>query len=147
MGRDLGDLDRAVMCSKVREQISASLDGETPGELSPEQARHLMVCRGCGDFGQRVAALSRQLRLHVFESTPDLSEQILRRISAEAPTTLATRTTQHRRVGRAPRTTRWAAAVIPLGLALSGLTSSAFAQARVLPTHPVTSCTASLGRH
>ncbi|MGA2529686.1 MAG: zf-HC2 domain-containing protein [Acidimicrobiales bacterium] len=147
MMRDLGDGDQAALCSTVREYISASLDGEATDELSLEAARHLSSCRGCRDFEQTAAVLTRQLRIHVLEATPDLSEEILRKISAKACTTAPIRPARRRRAARPSWPTRWAAAVVPLALALSGLSSSAFAHPRIVPTHPPTSCTAALRHH
>jgi len=136
----------AALCEQVREHISAGLDGEETSELSPVELRHFMDCTGCRNFEQGAGLVSRQLRIRVLEPAPDFSKQILERISAEVPFPMAAHSVRKRRSGTAHRVTGWAAAVIPLGLALSGFTSSAFAQPRVTPTHPVASCTAGLSR-
>jgi predicted anti-sigma-YlaC factor YlaD len=147
MPRDLGDRDHAAMCSTVREHISAFLDGEATDELSLNAARHLSSCRDCREFEQGAAAVTRQLRVHLLEQTPDLREQILRLISAEAGHGPAPRPTGRRRAAGSLWPTRRAAAVIPLALALSGLSSSSFAHSRIVPSHPATACTAALGHH
>jgi predicted anti-sigma-YlaC factor YlaD len=138
--------NRASLCEQVREHISAGLDGEETSELSPVEITHFMGCEGWRNFEQGASLVTRQVRIHVLEPAPDLSKQILERISAEIPVRTTTHSAPRRRSVTAPRVAGWAAAVIPLGLALSGFTSSAFAQPRVLPTHPAASCTAGLSR-
>ncbi len=139
--------ESAATCSRLREHISAGIDGEATSEFSSRERQHLEVCRACNDFEQRAAVVTRQLRIRILDPVPDLSDKILRLISAEAHPAIPVRPTRQRRVGPAPRIARWAAAVIPLALALSGFSSSAFAETHVAPTHPVTSCTVGLARH
>ena len=95
---------------------------------------------------QRGALLTRQLRIRLLDPVPDLSRAILERLSTEPPPPLLIRAGRRRAIGAPRRLTRWAVAVVPLGLAFSGFASSAFANPRVVPTHPVTSCTAALAR-
>ena len=129
---------RGRVCDRVREQISALLDGEDDSELAPVDACHLLACPECGQFQQLVPALNRQLRVSALQPLPDLTESILEQlVPLRAP----------RRRDRAPLLARWAAVAVPIGLALSGLTSGSFAPPRVQPTHPVTRCTALLNRN
>lgn len=136
--------EAATICRHVREHISANLDGEASDALGPEAASHLVSCGACREFEENAASVTRQLRLRLLEPAPDLCEQILARIEAEPPT-MARRSRRRRQV-RAPSMARWAAALVPLALATSGLASNAFAATHVVPTCPVTTCTAAL-RH
>jgi predicted anti-sigma-YlaC factor YlaD len=139
--------ESAATCSRLREHISAGIDGEVTSELSTREVRHLEVCRACNDFEQRAAVVTRQLRIRILEPVPDLGDQILSHISAEVHHPMPAHPPRQRRAGRVPPMTRWAAAMIPLALAVSGFSSSAFAESHVAPTHPVTSCTVGLARH
>lgn len=122
-------------CEKAREYVSALLDREDPPELTPLEARHLVICPGCRRFQETVPALTRHLRLSVLQPVPDLTESILGRLP---------RPTAIQRHSRTPLAARWAAVAVPIGLALSGLSSGSFARPRLQPTHPVTRCTAGL---
>lgn len=146
MSGDKGHRDHDARCIEVRENLSAVFDGEAPSELSPRCLQHLVACGACREFEQRGALLTRQLRIRLLDPVPDLSRAILERLSTEPPPPLLIRAGRRRAIGTPRRLTRWAVAVVPLGLAFSGFASSAFANPRVVPTHPVTSCTAALAR-
>jgi predicted anti-sigma-YlaC factor YlaD len=139
--------ERTVSCAKVRELLSAALDGEGPAELPAAAARHLTTCVACREFEDKTAVLTRQLRIRALESIPDLTGEILRRIAEVEP--IATPIVVEERRWTAPTTamTRWALAIVPLGLALSSLASGAFTKPHIVPSRPVTPCTASLAHY
>jgi predicted anti-sigma-YlaC factor YlaD len=146
MSRWPPNLERRLTCRQVREQLSAALDGEAPGLLGREATHHLAGCGACREFEGRAASVTRQLRLRLLEPAPDLCDQILRRIALEPGAPDLSPASRRRRRLPARRTARWAAALVPLAIATSGFASSAFATTRVVPTRPVTACTAALHR-
>lgn len=136
----------AVPCAVVREHLSAALDGEERGGPWPGMPEHLEACGACREFEERAAALTRQLRVRLLEEVPDLTGDILERVLAEATYGTSTRPAHHWPIASSAGLTRWALAIIPLGLALSSLASGAFSKPHIVPSHPVTPCTVSLVR-
>ena len=115
--------------------------------VSTRELRHFEVLPGL----QRLRAARRRCDPSATYPHPRagarLGNQILSHISAEVHHPMPAHPARQRRAGRVPPMTRWAAAMIPLALAVSGFSSSAFAETHVAPTHPVTSCTVGLARH
>jgi predicted anti-sigma-YlaC factor YlaD len=138
--------ERTVSCTDVREHLSARLDREEPSELPGWMAEHLEDCAACREFDERGAVLTRQLRIHALEAVPDLTARIIGRVGADSNAGAAVAGENRRRVAATPGLTRWALAIVPLGLAVSSLASGAFAEPRIIPSHPVTPCIVSLVR-
>lgn len=67
-------------CDRVREAISATLDGEEPGVDAAVLDRHLRSCFGCRQWQLDATDLTRAVRLRPAELIPDLSSPILRAI-------------------------------------------------------------------
>src|SRR3984957_10929177 len=143
-------------CRSVRRLLSGALDGEV---IAPRRAAsvasHLMKCSGCRDFDARTVTLTRHLRISALEPVPDLSDRILAGIgvvSTSQGLEVVDRTPAHSlsvlRVGSTPGLMRWSAAVLVLAVGLSSLASGAMGHTHIVPSHPVTPCTASLAhRH
>jgi predicted anti-sigma-YlaC factor YlaD len=134
-------------CRRVREHLSAAIDGEVSDEMPGALARHLRDCADCRRFEQGAMAVSRHLRISVLEPVPDLTGPILESIAALSQVTAEVRDPHRRGVRAAPRLARWAVAVVPLGLAVSSLASGAIATPHVVPSHPPTRCTVALVHH
>ncbi len=126
-----------ISCAEVREHLSAARDEEDPGDVPAIVVAHLADCVECRTFEHDIIVLTRHLRIRALEPIPDLSRKIMMRI---APIGSGARPTLKPRVG----VTRWVVALVPLGLVVSSLTSGAFAQSQVTPSHPVTRCTQGL---
>lgn len=62
----------SMSCELWWEAISASLDGELPGDEQSALDAHLARCERCADRRRRAERLHRRLRLHTAPSVPDL---------------------------------------------------------------------------
>jgi predicted anti-sigma-YlaC factor YlaD len=77
-----------MTCTRIREAISADLDGE---ELPLEREllhRHLATCGACRDYEASLVALHRRSRIGLSPEVPDLTSRVLLAIdqqSAPAP--------------------------------------------------------------
>lgn len=64
-------------CDRVRDAISATLDGEDPGLDQTAVDAHVRGCPACGDFAVGAQALNRSVRVRPAEAVPDLTAAIL----------------------------------------------------------------------
>jgi predicted anti-sigma-YlaC factor YlaD len=71
-------------CARVREALSARIDGEQPGLDEPSITTHLERCGACRAFEARLAATGRSLRVSPAPEVPDLTAPILQAITADA---------------------------------------------------------------
>lgn len=133
-------------CTEVREHLSAALDGEARDGLPSGVPEHLGGCGACREFDKRAGALTRQLRVRSLEEVPNLTGRILERVGTEANYGTSAHLAHHRPVASGAGLTRWALAIIPLGLALSSLASGVFSEPHIVPSHPVSPCTVALVR-
>jgi predicted anti-sigma-YlaC factor YlaD len=75
-----------MSCTRVRDAISARLDGEDPS-LDPAIVEdHLATCPGCRAFAADAERLHRTLRLTPAPEIPDLAPRVLVAIGAESGT-------------------------------------------------------------
>ncbi|MGH8867012.1 MAG: zf-HC2 domain-containing protein [Actinomycetes bacterium] len=74
-----------MSCSRYRKALSARVDGEDPG-LDPEELEeHLVRCAGCRMWEATAAEVTRHARLQDAPVVPDLTDQIVAAVRAEAP--------------------------------------------------------------
>ena len=133
-------------CAMVQESISATIDGEDSPIPRAALDGHLATCARCRPFAARACDLSKRLRLTTAEAIPDLSSGILAALLVESPGRRRRRVLVPSAI-RAPRPRRasqWAAAVVPLGLAVPALAHGLFTHPAVDPSHLATPCTAAL---
>jgi len=64
-------------CSDCQEALSARSDGELSDLEQQLVDAHVSACAACREFGERVDALNRSLRVRPAESIPDLSAAIM----------------------------------------------------------------------
>jgi predicted anti-sigma-YlaC factor YlaD len=64
-------------CATCRESLSARIDGEAEPVLAALVDEHVRACASCRTWRDRVADLSRSLRVRAAVSVPDLSRAIL----------------------------------------------------------------------
>jgi predicted anti-sigma-YlaC factor YlaD len=64
-------------CDRVRDAISATLDGEDPGLEQATVEAHVEGCEGCRAFADGAATLNRSVRVRTAEDVPDLTAAIL----------------------------------------------------------------------
>ncbi len=86
-------------CDRIREALSARLDGEEPGIEASVVDRHLAACSSCTRWVDELAGLHRLVRVRAAEEVPDLSAAIVagtrwpsivrRRTEAPAPVSSA----------------------------------------------------------
>jgi predicted anti-sigma-YlaC factor YlaD len=74
-----------VECERLREAISARLDGEDPGVLPAAVDAHLRRCVACRAWEADVAALARTTRVAPADPVPDLTAPILARARTRRP--------------------------------------------------------------
>lgn len=99
-------------CTRIREILSAELDGEVcGGEVEPAR-RHLAGCAECREFEAGAASLHRAARLMPAEPVPDLTVAIMTSIGAEA---------SHEDSVRALRPMLVMVAMVQIALAVPGL--------------------------
>jgi predicted anti-sigma-YlaC factor YlaD len=71
-------------CNRIRQAISARLDGEA-ADIDPAVLRsHLSACAGCRDYEHRAEEFHRAVRLAPAPAIPDNTPHILAAIGAEA---------------------------------------------------------------
>jgi predicted anti-sigma-YlaC factor YlaD len=70
-------------CERIREAISARIDGEELGVDAAMLERHLRSCFGCRQWESDATALGRTVRVRPAETVPDLSSRILAAIAQE----------------------------------------------------------------
>lgn len=79
-----GSENGGVHCDRVREGISARLDGEDPG-LEPEMLdRHLASCPGCRRWEDEAARINRMVRIRAVDpadAAPDLASRLVPHLS------------------------------------------------------------------
>lgn len=74
-------------CAPTREALSADLDGES-AELPVHEARiHAEGCEPCGRYAERLATVTRQVRVAAAEPVPDLTASILVAITRDRAAT------------------------------------------------------------
>jgi predicted anti-sigma-YlaC factor YlaD len=66
-----------MQCSDCREALSAQSDGELSELEQQLVAAHVGTCTACREFGERVEALNRSVRVRPAERVPDLSAAIM----------------------------------------------------------------------
>jgi predicted anti-sigma-YlaC factor YlaD len=71
-------------CSACREAISARIDGEDAGLEAEAVDGHLAACSACRAWGARATTVTRSARVGVAEPVPDLTAQIMARITPPA---------------------------------------------------------------
>lgn len=98
-----------VICERVREAISAQLDGEPGPTTAGAVDEHLNACPSCSAWQEQAVALHRRTRLVAAPAVPDLAE----RISAALPTAGAGTP--------ADRSRRWPARVVLAALGAAQL--------------------------
>jgi predicted anti-sigma-YlaC factor YlaD len=69
----------AVSCDHVRELVSAAADDEVTRDEHAVVESHLDRCSGCRAHAERVAALTRQVRLRAAPAVPDLTVRVIDR--------------------------------------------------------------------
>jgi len=67
----------AMDCDRVRDALSATLDGEDPGLDDAHVDAHVDGCAGCQAFVAGAGALNRSVRVRPAEDVPDLTAAIL----------------------------------------------------------------------
>jgi predicted anti-sigma-YlaC factor YlaD len=72
----VGDHHR-MECARIREALSARLDGEAADIRDEVVDRHVGGCRACTAWATEVAALHRMVRVREAEAVPDLSAAIV----------------------------------------------------------------------
>jgi hypothetical protein len=73
------------LCSALRADISARLDGELDQRSSTVVEEHLESCASCRTYEDDLRRLRRALRVQSAEAVPDLSDSIMSRVKAEQP--------------------------------------------------------------
>jgi predicted anti-sigma-YlaC factor YlaD len=71
-------------CNRIRQAISARLDGESPGLDAHALSTHLDTCAGCREFRAGAEDLHRSVRLAPAPPIPDNTPGLLAAIGAEA---------------------------------------------------------------
>jgi hypothetical protein len=66
-----------MQCDRLREAISARIDGEDPGLLDWALDAHLGVCAGCRAWQQRADAVTRRARLGGLFLDHDLTPKVI----------------------------------------------------------------------
>jgi len=140
-------------CELVLEALSARLDGEAAPVTDAEVDEHLGGCPSCRAFEARLPAITRRIRMHALGPIPDLTGELVG--PAAGALDAVTAAAGGRRWGRWPArgpvqwafVAQWAAAVVPLGIALPALALGAFTHVHVVPSHVPTPCTLTLLVH
>jgi predicted anti-sigma-YlaC factor YlaD len=140
-----------LSCKVIRGASSARLDHEEQTISDALIDAHLATCADCRNYVGGLEQLNRRLRLQVLQPVPDLVNAILSSPAAPEPPP-SVRMSLWSRPARWLRldwgqTTRWAAAVAPLALAVPALALGAFTHPQVIPSHLPTPCTFFLVHH
>jgi len=136
-----------LRCERARDAISARLDGEGTS-LDAALDAHLASCGRCAAFATAAADLTRRLRVHAVGEAPDLRSEIVATACVPAPA-IGRVARLRRRAVSATRTRwrpagRWAAAVVPLCVAVPVLALHLLGHVHVIASHHPTPCTAEL---
>lgn len=147
-----GDAPAQVLatCEAVRESVSAGLDEEAAPLAANAVADHLARCAPCRAFAAGAARLVRRSgddrRRNVGTGAGDAERTAALLALLDAPLEIGR--ARRRRAGRLrpglPPLARWAAAVVPLAVALPALAHGAFTHPAIDPSHAATACTAAL---
>lgn len=101
-------------CARIREALSARLDGEAPGLPDDLVDGHLLGCRACEGWADELATLHRMVRVREAEPVPDLSAAIVDAWSPaprrRSPLAAGRRVLESEPISR----TRWALFVVAL---------------------------------
>jgi len=139
----------SVACDVIRRELSARLDGETTALGHTALDSHLAMCEDCAEFLVQATDLSRRMVLRSSRPVPQglvpTLSSILRS-NPEAKAAASMRRWGHRAIGWR-RALRWAAAVVPAGVAVVVLPLGAGANPRLVPSHVSTPCTVGLVHH
>ena len=134
-----------VSCEVVMEAISARRDREEGAVADAVVDAHLATCARCRSYAAGVDELSRRMRLRLLRPVPDLVNAIMSsslgaELGPSLDLSLWRRSTRWLRLdwGHA---TRWAAAVLPLAVAVPALAFGASTHPQVIPSHLPTPCT------
>jgi predicted anti-sigma-YlaC factor YlaD len=74
-----------MQCARVREAVSARLDGEPLGMPAGELDDHLAGCPACTGWAEAAALVTRRARIASSASIPDLTATILSALPRELP--------------------------------------------------------------
>ena len=136
-------------CDEAQEAISARLDGERPPPAGAALDAHLVSCQACRSFESGAVALGRSVRLREPRPVPDNLVATLVPLLGPEPTGLWA-SVRKRRWGP-PRyglywasTARWAGAVVPVALAVVGISLGVGSHPHLVPTRPPSPCTIGL---
>jgi predicted anti-sigma-YlaC factor YlaD len=138
-----------VSCDEAQEALSARLDGERAPVAGPALEAHLASCPACRNFVTGAGALRCLARLREPRTAPDNLVATLMPLLGPAPTGLLA-SVRKRRWGP-PRyglgwagKARWAGAVVPVALAVAGISLGVGSHPHLVPTRPPSPCTIGL---
>jgi predicted anti-sigma-YlaC factor YlaD len=99
-------------CEKIREALSARLDGEDLGAPAATVDSHVRTCAACAAWAEELATLHRMVRVRAADAVPDLSAAI---VDGYAPAPRARRAASGRlHLGDAISPARWGLFVVAL---------------------------------
>jgi anti-sigma factor RsiW len=137
-----------IPCERMREAISAEIDGEASDIRAKDVRFHLAHCEECLRFQTGTRALGRQVNLQSSRPVPaDVQERLaieMVRTVATAPRVSPRRSWNIRRASEWRRGARWVGALAPAAFVAVVLPLGALSTPREIPTHASTPCTISL---
>lgn len=137
-------------CRLAREAISAIADGEVPPISQAATEAHLAGCQGCTDFQAKVSLLNRRLSVCLLPPIPDRTGEIIALLETDRTHLAQTNKRRSRRdelCRSLRRSSRWAATVVPIGLAVPALVLGTFSHPHIVASHVVAPCTMFLAHH
>jgi hypothetical protein len=137
-----------IPCERMREAISAEIDGEASGIRAKDVRFHLAHCEECLRFQIGTRALGRQVNLQISRPVPaDLKERLaveMVQSAATAPHVSRRRPWNIWRASEWRRGVRWVGALAPAAFVAVVLPMGTLSTPREIPTHASTPCTISL---
>src|SRR5688500_8867057 len=118
-------------CSKIREALSARLDGESLGMPEGALDQHVSGCAACAGWAEAAAVVTRRARLAPAPQVPDLTSTVLAALPRELPGAAAA--ARSRLADTAVRLALLVVAAAQAGLAWPALASGAAAMSA--PVH------------
>ena len=113
--------------AKARISISAALDGEASDLEKAAVSAHLETCTSCREFQSQCSMLFRRMRVGAYDARSGDASTVLARLGLPDSTLDASDETEGLRAAGArqclARATQWAAAIVPLGVAIPVLTT------------------------